>query len=202
MIGSLENATLGSHTDSTAAKVSYHSHSYLNSYLRPPPCLHHHLEARDVHRALRRALGSDLRQSAATGILAVVKWICAVIIVSTMSAASVMGLTELETKESVSQLSTSDCSNRRQEQQLEAAMRKAREAVATGTRQLKRKAADGVSELPRFKRGFVWDRSLVSSPLFPSALATELAPPLASLPSHLLNDPVIQSLLHAMRDFI
>jgi hypothetical protein len=59
-----------------------------------------------------------------------------------------------------------------------------------------------ISEIPRYKRGFVWDKSSSSTPLSPSALATETASPLASPPSHLVNDPKIQSTLHAMRDFI
>ena len=38
--------------------------------------------------------------------------------------------------------------------------------------------------------------------LSPSALATETALPLASPPSHLLDDPELQATLYAMRDYI
>ena len=79
---------------------------------------------------------------------------------------------------------------------------KAQNAQASGTRQLKRKASSVTSEIPRYKRGFVWDKFSSVTPLSPSALATETAPPLASPPSHLIYDPKIQSTLHAMRDFI
>ena len=95
-----------------------------------------------------------------------------------------------------------DNNNKRQQQEHEAAANKARQAEVSGTRRLKRKATDIVSELPRFKRGFVWDKSSVSSLLSPSALATETARPLAAPPSHLVNDPTIQSTLQAMRDYI
>ena len=59
-----------------------------------------------------------------------------------------------------------------------------------------------ISEIPRYKRGFVWNKSFSSSVLSPSALATETAAPLASPPSHLVNDPNIQSTLHALRNYI
>ena len=85
---------------------------------------------------------------------------------------------------------------------LAAAASKAQEAQAAGTRQLKRKATNQISEIPRYKRGFVWEKPSSSSALSPSALATETARPLASPPSHLIHDPSIQSTLHAMRDFI
>ena len=71
-----------------------------------------------------------------------------------------------------------------------------------GTRQLKRKATDIISEIPRYKRGFVWEKSSLSSRLSPSALAMETARPLASPPPHLVNDPNIQSSLKAMHNFI
>ena len=83
-----------------------------------------------------------------------------------------------------------------------AAARKAQDAQASGTRQLKRKASDNISEVPRYRRGFIWETSRASPSLTPSALATETAPPLASPPSHLLNDPEIQSTLREMHDYI
>ena len=97
--------------------------------------------------------------------------------------------------------SIDDASNEERRQR-RAAELKAQSAQASGTRQLKRKATNVISEIPRYKRGFVWEKSSSSSLLSPSALATETAPPLASPPSHLVNDPKIQSTLHAMRDFI
>jgi hypothetical protein len=123
-------------------------------------------------------------------------------VVGTMSAASEMSLTELKTGAPASPLSTVDGSNRRQQQQLVAAARKAQDARASGTRQLKRKADSLISEILRYKRGFVWNKSLPSSPLSPSALATDKAPPLASPPPHLLHDPDIQATLRDMSDFI
>ena len=79
---------------------------------------------------------------------------------------------------------------------------KVREAQASCTQQLKRKAIDDLSEIPRYKRGYVWERPSSSPCLSPSALATETALPLASPPSHLIHDPEIQSTLHLLRDFI
>jgi hypothetical protein len=98
------------------------------------------------------------------------------------------------------QLSTTDYSSEEQ-RQLKAAARKAQEAQISGPRQLKRKAAEQLSEIPRYKRGFVWDPSSSSS-LSPSALATETAAPLASPPPRLINDPTIQSTLFKMRNHI
>ena len=120
---------------------------------------------------------------------------------STMSAASVMSPTGLRTEVTAMQPSTVDINNNEQ-QQLAAAAHKAQEAQAMGTRQLKHKATDNISEIPRYKRGFVWEKSSASSLLSPSALATETARPLASPPSHLINDPVIQSTLQALHKFI
>jgi hypothetical protein len=79
---------------------------------------------------------------------------------------------------------------------------KARDAQAAGTRRLKRKATESFSEIPRYKRGFVWHKPSSSSPLSPSALATETALPLASPPSHVIDDKDIQSSLHALRKYI
>lgn len=83
-----------------------------------------------------------------------------------------------------------------------AAASKAQEAQVLGTRQLKRKAPDYMSEIPRFKRGYVWEKPSSSPCLSPSALATETAEPLATPPLHLINDPDIQSSLKVMRDHI
>ncbi|KAF8806103.1 hypothetical protein BYT27DRAFT_7224460 [Phlegmacium glaucopus] len=110
-------------------------------------------------------------------------------VVSTTSAVNAMDLIKPKTRANASQLSPGVVSIREQ-QQLEVARRKAHEAQSAGTQQLKRKA------------GFVWDKSLPSPLLSPSALATETASPLASPPPHLLNDPGIQSTLLALHDFI
>ena len=126
----------------------------------------------------------------------------AVMAVGTMCAASAVSLTKLKTKEAAMLLLTIDDNNKKQGQQLKAAARKAQDAQAVGTRQLKWKAVDSISEIPCYKRGFVWEKSCHSPVLSPSALATETAPPLASPPSHLINDTAIQSTLHAMRDHI
>jgi hypothetical protein len=120
----------------------------------------------------------------------------------TTCAVSVMSLTEPKTGVTALQPLTADDSSRRQQQQLAAATRKAQEASVSGTRQLKRKAANQISEIPRYKRGFVWNKFSSAPVLSPSALATESAPPLASPPSRLINDPDIQSSLHTMKDFI
>ena len=125
----------------------------------------------------------------------------AITVRSTTSAASVVSITELKTKAVVSQPSTSDASNKEQ-LQLKAARRKAQEAQAAGTHQLKRKVADSVFKIPLYKRGFIWKSSMDSSSLSPSALATETAPPLAAPLSHLLDDPLIQSTLYTMRNYI
>jgi hypothetical protein len=56
----------------------------------------------------------------------------------------------------------------------------------------KRKRLDDVS-VPRYRRGYAWSAS--SSNTTPSALYSESAPPLPSVPQHLVNDPVIQAAL-------
>ena len=122
-------------------------------------------------------------------------------VAGTMCAASVVNLTQLRTKPTATQLSTVDA-NSKEQQQLKAAASKAQKAQATGTRQLKRKGDDQLSEIPRYKRGFVWEKPSPSSRLSPSALATEKARPLASPPAHLVHDPNIQSFLRAMHDFV
>ena len=62
--------------------------------------------------------------------------------------------------------------------------------VSLGNLLLKHKAADTLNS-PRFRHGFVWSdnsKDYVS----PSVLFTESAPPLPSLPQHLLDDLIIQ----------
>ena len=120
----------------------------------------------------------------------------------TMSVVSATGLIEPKTRVPASRLSIVDDNNREEQRQLVAATRKAENARASGTRQLKRKATDQISEIPRYKRGFVWNKYSSSPLLSPSALATESAPPLASPPPHLINDPNIRSSLHSMKNFI
>ncbi|KAF5376460.1 hypothetical protein D9615_008600 [Tricholomella constricta] len=83
----------------------------------------------------------------------------------------------------------------------------ARVALALGgpKRLVSKRKADPIAlAAPRFKRGFVWSNSSSSSPnnISPSALYTETAPALPSPPAHLINDPSIQSSLHAMRHHI
>ena len=198
----LVNVTPANLIDSIVPKTSFlflSSLSFSHKYQLPLPLPP---GAKGDLQTLKRDLGNGLRRYVAIGTWAIVKWIRAVTTVGTVSAASVMGLTEPEIRESASQPSTFGGNNRRQQQQHEAAVLKAREAAASGTRQLKRKAMETISDVPRFKRGFVWDRSSASSLLSPSALSTESAPPLASPPSHLLNDPTIQSTLRTMRDYI
>ena len=56
----------------------------------------------------------------------------------------------------------------------------------------KRKRLDDVS-VPRYRRGYAW--SVSSSNTSPSALYSERAPPLPTIPQHLVDDPVIQAAL-------
>ena len=147
-----------------------------------------------------RHLRNGLKQCAVTGTRALAKVIRAVLVVGTMSAASVVAVTEPKIGPNVKQPSTLD--NSREQRQLKAAAHKAQEAQATGTCQLKRRADEQLSEIPRYKRGFVWNNLLSSPSLSPSALATETASPLASPPSHLLNDPALQATLHTMNGHI
>ena len=160
----------------------------------------HRVKARNDQETPLMDLGRGQKQFVKTGIWAIVKVTHAVLGVGTMSVANVMGPIELRTGVAATQ--PSPVKDNKKPQELAAAMRKAEEACASGTRQLKRKAAEQISEIPRYKRGFIWEKSSTSSHLSPSALATETAPPLASPPSHLLNDPEIQATLYAMRDYI
>jgi hypothetical protein len=63
----------------------------------------------------------------------------------------------------------------------------------------KRKRPDDVS-IPRYRRGYAW--SVSSSHTSPSALYSECAPPLPSVPQHLIDDPVIQAALVEARTHI
>jgi hypothetical protein len=56
----------------------------------------------------------------------------------------------------------------------------------------KRKRPDDVSA-PRYHHGYAW--SVSSSNTSPSALYSKHAPPLPTIPQHLVNDPVIQAAL-------
>ncbi|KAJ6604915.1 hypothetical protein B0H10DRAFT_1957404 [Mycena sp. CBHHK59/15] len=55
--------------------------------------------------------------------------------------------------------------------------------------------------MPKFRRGFLWSSS-PQNHISPAALYTETAPPLPSPPAHLLNEPVVQASLRAMKDHI
>ena len=72
--------------------------------------------------------------------------------------------------------------------------------VSLGNSSLKHKAADTLGS-PQFCHAFVWSdnsKDYVS----PSALFTELAPPLPSPPQHLLDDPIIQESICSLGDAI
>ena len=130
--------------------------------------------ARDVLLTLYRGAANVRRPFARIGILVRAKVMHVTTVAGTMCAASVVNLTQLRTKPTAMQLSTVDA-NSKEQQQLKAAASKAQKAQATGTRQLKRKGDDQLSEIPRYKRGFVWEKPSPSSRLSPSALATEKA---------------------------
>ncbi|KAJ7731733.1 hypothetical protein B0H16DRAFT_1329111, partial [Mycena metata] len=55
--------------------------------------------------------------------------------------------------------------------------------------------------MPKFRRGYLWSSSTQNN-ISPAALYTESAPPLPSPPAHLINDPVMQASLRAMKDHI
>ena len=71
---------------------------------------------------------------------------------------------------------------------------------STANPSLKRKSEFPLQP-PKFRRGFVWT-DITPNDLSPSAINTEIAPPLPTPPLHLLNDPQIQSSLHSLRDYI
>lgn len=54
---------------------------------------------------------------------------------------------------------------------------------------------------PHFRRGFIWSDDPIDR-ISPSALYTESAPPLPSVPQHLLDDPTIQKSIHSLGDAI
>ncbi|KAJ7194452.1 hypothetical protein GGX14DRAFT_537399 [Mycena pura] len=60
---------------------------------------------------------------------------------------------------------------------------------------------DNDTYMPKFRRGYLWS-SFPQNNISPSALYTETAPPLPLPPAHLINDPVFQATLHAMKDHI
>ena len=65
---------------------------------------------------------------------------------------------------------------------------------------LKRRASVTLDS-PHFRRGFIWSDDPIDR-ISPSALYTESAPPLPSVPQHLLDDPTIQKSIHSLGDAI
>jgi len=58
-------------------------------------------------------------------------------------------------------------------------------------------------DAPRFKRRLIWSESRPDDIfLSPAALLTETVAPLPSPPSHILNDPLLQTALESCRAFI
>jgi hypothetical protein len=112
-------------------------------------------------------------------------------VASTTSAASVMSIIELKKNKNVLQPSISNANNN-ERLQLVVARHKAQKAQAAGPCQLKCKAVDNISEIPQYKRGCVWKKSVYFPVLSPSALATETALSLTTPPSHPIKDPCIQ----------
>jgi hypothetical protein len=55
--------------------------------------------------------------------------------------------------------------------------------------------------VPKFRCGFAWGDSSTKN-ISPSALYTETAPPLPSVPDHLINDPVIQATIKQLGDHV
>lgn len=119
-------------------------------------------------------------------------------------AASVTGLTKHEMSKNVSRNLISDDSNIVQHSAVAA---KVEEARSQGPRSLrmarvKRPLDDSLSGEPRFRRGFIWDPDISSSPMSPSALDTESALPLPSPPQHLIDNPVYRTTLEALKGSI
>jgi hypothetical protein len=65
-----------------------------------------------------------------------------------------------------------------------------------------KRKADPPIDIPCYHCRFAWSDSPLGDQLSPAALHTETAPPLASPPAHLLNDPVINITLHSLSDAI
>jgi hypothetical protein len=161
MIGTLENDTLDNLTASTVAEMSFPFHYYLSFYLMLFHLVLSLLGTSVNLLALKNSLGSTLRQFARTGILALVMVMHVITDVATMNAASVVSITELKT-ERIATLPSIIVVNSKEQQQLERAAHKAQEAKVMGTCQLKHKAVDSISEIPCYKRGFVWNKSSTS----------------------------------------
>ncbi|KIL54302.1 hypothetical protein M378DRAFT_92832, partial [Amanita muscaria Koide BX008] len=67
---------------------------------------------------------------------------------------------------------------------------------------LKRKGDNEYSDIPRFRRRFMWPTSDNPDVLSPAARLTEKSPPLASPPEHLIRDPRIQQTLNTLKGAI
>ena len=67
---------------------------------------------------------------------------------------------------------------------------------------LKRKDINEYSDIPRFRRRFMWPSSDDPDVLSPAALLTEKSPPLASPPERLIHDPQIRRTLDLLKDAI
>ena len=65
----------------------------------------------------------------------------------------------------------------------------------------RKRKGDTIIDPPRYRRGFVWPDSDMTT-ISPSALYTETAPPFISPPQHLLDDPTIQASLHVLYNFV
>ena len=90
------------------------------------------------------------------------------------------------------------------EKDIALATQRAETAAREGPRTLPsaaKRTNQSIIDPPCFRRRYVWSDTN-NKQLSPSALDTESALPLPSPPSHLINDPSIQTTLDAMRDFI
>ena len=108
--------------------------------------------------------------------------------------------TELETRKRALLRSKLDA-----EKDLALATQKAVAAAAAGPRPFSKspnkRTADTIIEPPRFRRRYVWSDNNVNL-MSPSALYTETAPPFRPPPEQLIKDPMIQTSLQHMKDFI
>jgi len=71
----------------------------------------------------------------------------------------------------------------------------------TSSNSQKRKA-DHLLDIPRYRCRFAWSDCSPENHLSPAALYTGAAPPLASPPTHILGDPVINTTLQSLGDAI
>ena len=161
---------------SIAVRTCFHSLCSLSCSLMSCRLLPRLWERRDGPRVPKSSLVNKLKQSVKTGIWAIATVTRAILATATMSAASVVSITKLKTGASATLPSIANA-NSKEQQQLERAAHKAQDAQAAGTRQLKRKTADSISEIPRYKWGYVWEKSSSPHSPPPSTLATETAPP-------------------------